>query len=164
MKTIHIFDHSHYHDALLHQVGHGIPVFNRYRQKGGGLGSILGYIGRYAIPLFNKYIMPHAKTAITNTVNDVVSGKSVAESLKSNSAAMAKNVGRAIINRQTGSGLGPTKRVKSVDLDSIMQSKPTRKVRRKSAGKVKKSKSKKQSPSKKKSIRRKHISKRDIFG
>jgi hypothetical protein len=157
MKHVHIFNHHYYHQTLHEQVGKGIPVFTGYRQKGGGLGSILGFIGKYAIPLINKYVLPHAKTALVNTVSDLGSGKTLKQSLKSNSVKLLQNVGNEIVKRQIGNGLGSKKIKLSPKIKSVHCKKPEL-----SHLPFKKSKTKKQAPKPK--PKRKPKSKRDIFG
>lgn len=127
MKRLHIFDHSEYHKALHEQIGNGIPVFNGYRQKGGGLGGILGYIGRYALPLLNKYILPHAKNALINTISDVTSGVPLKSSIKSNATSLLNNVGNHIAGRQAGGNMVRTKRVKSSSISSLPLRSPAKK-------------------------------------
>lgn len=111
MKSIHIFDHHHYHHTLQDQIGHGIPVYTGYRQRGGGLGSIFGFIKKYAIPVISKYILPHAKSALINTVSDVSQGQSIKSALKNNAMSMVKNVSKGIVQPQSGAGLHGIKRV-----------------------------------------------------
>jgi hypothetical protein len=140
MKHIHVFDHSEYHRALEHQIGSGIPVFNGYRQKGGGLGAILGMIGKYAIPLFKKYVLPHAADALRNT-------------------------GKEVIKRQSGGGMGCTKRIRTTTVSSLLKKPATKKKRRVIKRKTN-IKRKRKTPVTKRKIQRRKTkpkSRRDIF-
>lgn len=110
MKSKFIFHHDHYYHTLKSQIGSGIPVFHGARQRGGGIGSVLGGIAKYALPLLAKFVFPHAKNAVTNTVSDIAqNGTTVKQALKTNSAKFLKDVGSGVVNHflhnQTGSGL-----------------------------------------------------------
>ena len=167
MKQVHVFHHVDYHNTLHQQIGHGIPVFTGYRQKGGGLGSILGFLGRYAIPLLKKYVLPHAKTAVFKTISDVGNGQSVKEAIKSNATAMLKNVGQSITSPQSGAGLVRKKRKAGVTLASVACCELKRKgLNHKSPNTSKKTKKSKpkSKPKSKRSKKKKVQSKRDIFG
>lgn len=160
MKHLHVFNHEHYHHALEHQIGNGIPVFSGTRQKGGGLGSIIGFLGRYALPLLKKFVFPHAKAAALSTLSDISSGKSIKEAVSGNAATMVKNVGHSIIKgEQTGSGLRTVKRKSNITLDSCHLLK-----RKGSTTKPKPKKKKKEKPKIVNKNRKKVKSKRDIFG
>ena len=160
---VHVFNHQHYYHTLESQIGHGIPVFTGYRQKGGGLGSILGFIGKYAIPLLTKYVLPHARTALINTVSDVSNGQPIKNALKTHGVGMLKNVGKAILNEQTGSGLNRNKRKKDIGFDAVVCSPPT-KLKRSSVSSAKRQPSKQIKKKKSSNKKPKLISKRDIFG
>lgn len=162
MKHVHIFDHEEYHKTLKGQVGHGLPVFVGYRQKGAGLGNILGFIRRYAIPLISKYVLPHAESSLRGVANDIVSGKPISDALKTNALTMVKNVGKSVLKNQSGGRLRPSKG-KTPKSTALILSKPLREKvisrKKKSESKKVKTKSKKK-PSKKSS----HLTKCDIFG
>jgi hypothetical protein len=128
MKQVHVFDHSLYHQSLQQQIGHGMPVFLGSRQKGGGLGSILGFIGKYAIPLLNQYIIPHAATAVMDTLSDVSKGAPVKDSMKKAGIQMLKNVGRSVLNPQQGHGLKP-RRKRNHCSQPLPTQQPTKKIR-----------------------------------
>jgi hypothetical protein len=149
MKVIHVFNHEDYHRAIHGQLGHGMPVFSGSRQKGAGLGAILGYIGRYALPIFSKYIAPHAKAALMNTLSDVVEGRPVLPSIRANSLSMVKNVGKNVLNSQSGGGLPFKARARPVSIQKLDQ--PHRVTKHKSSNKKAPKKGHK-------------ISKIDIFG
>jgi hypothetical protein len=174
MKKIHIFDHDAYHQVLHHQIGNGIPVFAGYRQQGAGLGNIFGLIGRYILPLFAKHVLPHAKSAVLNTISDITKGKSLGDAMQTNSTSLLKNVGSSIL-RQTGQGLSSTNSVETRDLSSVVGEPSSmachKKKRKRTSGKPKRETNKK--PVKqnkvakiqkiKKAPIRKAISKNDIF-
>lgn len=99
------------------QVGRGLDDGLVYykssykRQRGGGLGSILGTIARRLIPIARnilwpaakKYVLPHAATAAKQVASDVLSGRNVKESIKDHGKQALKGIGEQIIN-QSGSG------------------------------------------------------------
>jgi hypothetical protein len=159
MKNIHVFNHHHYHDTLHDQIGKGIPVFSGFRQKGGGLGSILGLIGRYGIPLLQKYILPHAASAAMSTISDLTQGKPLKETLKSNTVGLLRNVARGLRSPQRGSGLNKriSKTITAVECGVLKKKKRT------SLKKLPVPRRKKVSL-KIKTKTKKPISKRDIFG
>lgn len=109
MKSRYIFHTDNYYNTLKNQIGQGIPVFHGGRQRGGGLGSVLGFISKYALPLIKKYIIPHIKNAAISSVHDVVGdGLSIKSSLKNRGKQFIKNVGisaaNSIVSKQTGGG------------------------------------------------------------
>ena len=109
-KSKYIFHHDHYYHTLKSQIGNGIPVFHGVRQRGGGIGSVLGGIAKYALPLIAKYILPHAKSAVASTVSDIAqNGLTVKQALKSNGLKFLKKVGsgvvNSVLNNQSGSGI-----------------------------------------------------------
>jgi hypothetical protein len=110
MKHVHVFHHDFYHHTLEHQIGGGLPVFTGYRQRGGGLGSILGYIGKYAFPLLKKYVLPHVGSAVIDTISDLKHGHPMKEAIGKNAIKMGKNVAKSVLTQQTGRGLGAKKR------------------------------------------------------
>jgi hypothetical protein len=110
MKHVHQFDHRLYHKALEGQIGRGLPVFTGYRQRGAGLGSIIGLIGRYVLPIIQEHVLPHAKTALVNTVKDIIKGAPVKEALLRQGGDMLQKVATGLEKRQTGSGLKIKKR------------------------------------------------------
>jgi len=110
MKSKYIFHHDNYYHTLKSQVGNGIPVFHGVRQRGGGIGSVLGGIAKYALPLIAKYVLPHAKSAVADTFSDLTkNGLSVKQALKSNGLQFLKNVGSGVVSsvlsKQSGNGL-----------------------------------------------------------
>lgn len=107
MKHVHIFNHDDYHTTLKHQIGNGIPVFSGVRQQGGGLGGVLGFLSRYAVPLIKRYIFPHAKKAVLNTAVDLMQGGSPLKStLKRNVKSFANDVTSDVLTRITQKGKG----------------------------------------------------------
>ena len=89
-------DSKMYHNIAMHspQYGRGDNLLyyksNYRRQRGGGLGSILGAIARKLIPFSKqvlwpaakKYILPHAQTAAIDFAGDVMEGRNIRESFK----------------------------------------------------------------------------------
>ncbi len=81
------------------------------RQRGAGLGSILGSLARRLIPIAKnilwpaakKYVLPHAASAAKQFAGDVLSGRNVKESIKDHGKQALKGIGEQIIN-QSGSG------------------------------------------------------------
>lgn len=111
MKSAYIFHHHHYYHALKQQIGKGIPIYTGNRQRGGGLGGILGFLTKYAIPIASKYILPHAKSAILRTASDVIQDRSnLKKSLKQNTKTLVKNIGHQVFNKLTQEGSGKISR------------------------------------------------------
>jgi len=100
-------DKKIYQFYLPNQTGKGSDLSyysnNWRRQKGSGLGGILGSIARRVIPLAKHYILPHAKKAIKNISKDILEGKNVKDTLKRHATTAIKDVGQGILN-QSGSG------------------------------------------------------------
>jgi|GEM_PF-5556485 len=156
MKHKYVFNHDHYYHTLKQQIGSGIPVFHGVRQRGGGLGSVLGSIAKYAIPLVKQYIIPHAKNAILSTVADVTLGRhSLKESLKNNSVGFLKNVGNGVVNKlnseQSGRGLIRKRKQSSTILSNLKKKVKNNIKKRVSKSKVTSTK------------RKKNRTKQDIF-
>lgn len=88
------------------------------RQRGAGLGSILGSLARGLIPIAKnilwpaakKYVLPHAVTAAKSFAGDVLSGRNVKESIKERGKTALKGIGEQIV---TQSGSGNRRRTKS---------------------------------------------------
>lgn len=84
---------------------------NYRRQRGSGLGSIFGSIARrlipfarnFLLPAAQKYVLPHAKQAVKNIADDILSGKNVKQSLKEHGKTAIKGIGDKILS-QSGSG------------------------------------------------------------
>lgn len=148
MRQKYIFHHDHYYHTLKSQIGGQIPVFHGVRQRGGGLGSVLGGISKYALPLIMKYVLPHAKEAGLRTISDVVKGSSVKSALKKNGVGFLKNVGGELIRSTLNSS--KTQRGKGVRVTS---------KKRKTKEKAKKGKKRKANPKKVPAKR----SRKDIF-
>ncbi len=100
---------------MKNQIGQGIPVFHGVKQRGNGLGSVLGGLARYAIPQIMRYIVSHAKQAKYNTVSDIaLRGQGFKQALKSNGIGFLKNGGDDLINSsnsqpQSGKGIANSK-------------------------------------------------------
>jgi len=104
---VHVFDHNEYHKAISEQMGMGMPVFSGIRQKGGGLGSVLGFLGRYAIPIISKYILPHAKTALLDTIDEIGRNPSeMQQTLKANGKKFVTNVSKEFVTNVLQKGKG----------------------------------------------------------
>lgn len=81
------------------------------RQRGAGLGSVLGAIARRLIPIAKnilwpaakKYVLPHAAHAAKQIAGDVLTGRNVKESLKEHGKGALKEIGKEITS-QSGSG------------------------------------------------------------
>jgi len=111
MKHVHQFDHRLYHKALERQIGGSLPVFTGYRQRGAGLGSIFGLIGRYILPIIQEHVFPHAKSALVNTVKDVIKGTPLKQAVLRQGGDMLQKIATSVDSkRQTGSGLTVKKR------------------------------------------------------
>lgn len=133
MRQKYIFHHDHYYHTLKDQIGNGIPVFHGVRQRGGGIGSVLGGIAKYALPLLMKWVMPHAKKAALSTVADVAKGgKSLKSSLKRNGLALLKDVGTDVLNsvrnKQIGKGLGSRQKKNRIKKKAASKPKPKSKA------------------------------------
>lgn len=99
------------------QVGRGLDDGLTYykssyrRQRGAGLGGILGTIARRLIPIAKnilwpaakKYVLPHATDAARQVAGDIISGRNVKESVKEHGIHALKGIGGRIIS-QSGSG------------------------------------------------------------
>jgi len=83
------------------------------RQRGAGLGSVLGAIARTLIPIARnilwpatkKYVLPHATEAAKHFAGDVLSGRNIKESLKEHGKEALKGIGTQITS-QSGKGRG----------------------------------------------------------
>jgi hypothetical protein len=107
MKQAYTFHHTNYYHTLKSQIGGGIHVYAGTRQRGGGIGNVLSFVSKYAIPLINRYILPHAKEALVRTASDVAENRStIKQSLKANSKNLLKNIGSDVFKNLTQGGLG----------------------------------------------------------
>lgn len=114
MKQLYTFSDHHYFNTLSTQKGGGIRIFKGSRQRGAGLGSIIGFLQKYAIPLFREYLMPRAAAAISNTAEDVLRrGIPLKSALKSNSRSFLNSVVNSNFNKQKGSGDVKSNKLKS---------------------------------------------------
>jgi hypothetical protein len=66
---------------------------NLRRQRGSGIGGILGTIARTVMPFLAKYVFPSAKTFVRKTAGDIFSGRNVKETLKEHGIDALKDVG-----------------------------------------------------------------------
>jgi hypothetical protein len=113
MKSVHVFNHDAYFNSLKAQINGKNNMIN---QRGGGLGSTLGMIGRYTIPILQTHVLPYAKKAAVNTANAILSGKNVKQTLSEQSREFLKNVGNDIVDtlKESGSGIASRKRKASL--------------------------------------------------
>ena len=97
-------------------------MFHGARQRGGGIGSILGGIAKYALPLVLRYVYPSAKKAATSLVSDIVQKRSnFKDSFKASGKELLQGIGKSILNEQSGQGIVSrgTKRKSSVAVASV---------------------------------------------
>ena len=138
-----------YEDYYCNQVGNGLPVFVGGRNyRGGGLGNILGGIGRAIIPLLKSggrtLLKEGAKTAL-RVGQDLLSGENITSSMKRRSKQAGKRMFHRAVNHVTG----------------VERDQPVRKrIRTSSPSKKRQSKVKKQVRKKKKNVKRRV---KDIF-
>ncbi len=157
MKTVHVFDIADYHHALGPTNMHdGIY----YRQKGGGVGGVFGAMKRYSIPIVQKYLVPHFREAVVNTVKDVaLHGSTVGGALKNNTKKFFGGIGEDIYKNIVQKGRGISRKRVSKSHKCISPKKKSRAVKAKPK-KGNKKKPVKRKPAKKKSQQK---SKLDIF-
>lgn len=114
MRSVFDLNDENYARALRHQTGSGIIGFRGVRrQRGGGFDSILFNLAKYAIPVFEKYVLPHAKEAVQNIITDVKQGSSIKSAIKTNAKKAIKAAGKSLIRNtlnQTGKGITSRKR------------------------------------------------------
>lgn len=158
MKTVHIFDIADYHHALSPSHMHD-GIF--YRQKGGGVGGAFGIMKRYSIPIVKKYVIPHFREAVLNTVKDVaLHGSSVGGAIKNNTKKFFGGVGSDIYSNiiQSGKGISRKRAAKTQKRSAkITKSAPKKKSTVKKT--AKKKVSPKKSTAKKIQVRKKKASK-----
>ena len=135
-----------------------INIFRRHRPlrntRGHGLMSILGQIGRKALPFIKEYFLPSAKELGKNVLSDVIAGKSFKSSLKTRGKQSLKDVGRRIVKgtsskRRVASILKRKKRLGINRLRRRRRRRPRKGKGRKNGGKNKKNLSKKKKNKKK---------------
>jgi len=133
MRQKYIFHHDHYYHTLKGQVGAGIPVFHGVHQRGGGLGSVLEGIAKYALPLLMKYVFPHARDAASKIADVKLGGQTVKRALKKNGIGFLKNVGVNILSSakeelQTGKGIRRATKKATTSRKKTVKQKPTGKT------------------------------------
>lgn len=105
-----------YEDHYSSQVGHGLPVFLGGRtQRGRGLGSLLGGIGRSLMPLVGKTLLREgAKTGLA-VIGDVLAGQNVKSALSQRAKQTGKRLLQQAVGRVTAAppGQPARKRIKS---------------------------------------------------
>lgn len=151
MKSMYVFNHEHYHNALKPR-HHSVVLPRYYRQRGGGIGGIIGSLTHYAIPVVQQYVIPEAKKAAIRTIGDVVSGTPITTALVNNGKTFLSNVGKDLIQPiiQSGASINRKRRRKAHPTVTIHSRK--------------KPKSEKTKPVKKKVVCKKLCkTKRDIF-
>merc|ERR1711989_166059 len=112
--------------------------------------SILGQIGRKALPFIKEYFLPSAKELGKNVLSDVIAGKSFKSSLKTRGKQSLKDVGRRIVK-----GTSSKRRVATIlKRKKILGINRLRRRRRKGRGRTN-GKNKKKILAKRKKIRKK---------
>ena len=136
-RTPHLSNSKVYEDYYCNQVGHGLPVYVGGRNyRGGGLGNILGGIGRAIIPLLKSggrtLLKEGAKTAL-HVGQDLLSGENIASSVKRRSKQAGKRMFHRAVNHVTGIGGGQPvrKRIRTSSPSKKRQTKPRKQVRKK---------------------------------
>jgi len=76
MKPNYVFNHHDYYHTLQKQIGGNIHIYAGTKQRGEGLGNVLSFIQKHAIPLVKRYILPHAKRAVVRTLSVLAEGTS----------------------------------------------------------------------------------------
>ena len=127
-----------------------INIFRRYRSnrltRGRGLLSILGQLGRKALPFLKEWILPSAKEYGKSVLGDVIGGKSLKSSLKSRGKESLQNIGQRIVR-----GRGSKRRARSIHMrKKKLTLKRLRRTNRKGKGKKHKNKKNKSLKRKKK--------------
>ena len=107
-----------YENYYCTQAGHGLPVFVGGRHiRGGGLGSLLGGIGRSLIPLLKsggKALLKEGARTGMQVAQDVLSGQNVKSALRQRSKQAGKRLFQQAVGHMTGSppGQPAKKRIK----------------------------------------------------
>jgi len=109
MKKIFQINEDIYIKTLTNQSGKGYITFQGVRrQRGAGFGSVVYNIAKYALPIFEKYVFPHAKEAVKNIYTEVKSGIPLKQSIKSHTNKAIKEAGKSLLKasfQQKGAGL-----------------------------------------------------------
>ena len=137
-------DSKAYENYFNAQAGRGLPVFIG-GQRGRGLGSILGGIGRSLVPLLKsggRALLKQGARSGLRVVNDVLSGRDLKSSLRHR----GKQAGKRLLDRAINSGVlvggvtKPTppgepfrKRIKPTTSSRLSQITKRRKKKKKSA-------------------------------
>jgi len=88
------------------QVGRGMPVYSgALRQKGHGLGNVIGGLFRHILPFLGRA----AVSTGSNIVGDLISGKRMRETMKTRIPEGIKSLASSVVN-QSGSGYRKRKR------------------------------------------------------
>lgn len=77
-----------------------IDIFrsNRKVHRGGGILSILGNIGRRALPFLTKYILPTARDIGRGVASDLIGGQNFKQSVKRRGKAGLKQLGERVLS------------------------------------------------------------------
>jgi len=161
MKVLHTFDHNLYHDCLKCQMHQNYNINN---QHGGGLGSVRGFMGRYIVPVIQKRVVPHIKTAVIGVAKDILKGENVKNSIKNNSVAFMKNVRDDVTKSllQKGNGINRIKQSKQNILQPVVVH-PLKKLDQNLVPKKATKRKKSSTLGKTKKTKPLSLSKRDIF-
>ena len=151
VKSVYVFHHEHYHNALKSQLhSKYIPHYNK--QRGGGIGGVIGSVSHYVIPIFKSYVMPEVKNAAVKTLEDVLQGTSIPNALLANTKSLIENVVKNIIQPNAQQGGSISRKAKRTSYKPL-ETTTKRKLKK---------------PKKKKTVKKKCASKckskRDIFG
>ncbi len=107
-STLRPIDGKAYENYYLHQVGHGVPVFEGVNlQRGYGLGGILGGLLRSAVPLLKQGAKALGKQVLKTGVGiaqDTLAGQNFRTAAKRRLKESGKTLGRQAVRKMTGSG------------------------------------------------------------
>ena len=89
-----------------------IDIFKSHRhvKSGSGILSLLGNIGRRALPFISKYILPSVRDLGQNVTSDVIGGQNFKQSIKRRGKETLKRLGARVLS---GKGRGKRKRKQS---------------------------------------------------
>lgn len=151
MKSSYIFNHEHYHSALKSQL-HSRVISQYSRQRGGGIGGIIGTMSQYVIPVAKNYVLPEVKNAAIRTVGDVIQGTPIPAALITNTKNLIQNVARNIAQSKSQQGGSISRKRKSVVYKPVVKTKKNKQTVKQKSKLVKKK------------CNKKCKTKRDIFG
>lgn len=103
-----------YEDYFCHQAGYGIPVFVGGRsQKGHGLGSFFGGLGRMVLPWLKtggKALLKEGLGTGLQIAQDALSGRNFGESMRDRAKAAGQRLLHGAVNHLNQSGSGVRRR------------------------------------------------------